>query len=88
MEADKAMEKLRVLHLDLQAAEMNATLGLIWASETSKTTPTASQFLQQGHLNFRKAISCNNTTPYGPMRAIFIQLTTVAMDQDMERWWI
>jgi hypothetical protein len=64
--ADIVLEELRVLHLYLKAAEMNATLGLIWASETSKPIPTAAQFLQQCHIDFSKATS--------PNRAILIDL--------------
>ena len=52
------------------------TLSLALASETSKPTscdilpPTRPHLLQQGHPS-------NNATPCEPMRAIFIQTTTV-----------
>jgi hypothetical protein len=34
-------KELRSLHLDLHAAEMNMTLGVAWASETSKPSSTS-----------------------------------------------
>jgi hypothetical protein len=45
----QAEKELRVLLLDLQAVKATALLGLAWAYETSKPTPTLTYFLQQGH---------------------------------------
>ena len=60
MKAGLVLEELRVLHLDCQAAEMNATLGLTWASETTKAKLTATQFLQQGNVDFSETTTPNN----------------------------
>jgi hypothetical protein len=66
IQADMALEKkLRVLHLDPQGAEINATLGLAWTYMTSKLTPIVIYFLQQGHNYSNKATPSNNATPYG-----------------------
>jgi hypothetical protein len=66
-------EEPRVAHLDQQ--EMNVTLGMAWASETSKPAP-------QWHTSSNKATYSNKVTflngatPYGPMGDILIQTTT------------
>lgn len=63
------LELLRVLHLDWQAAEMNATLGLTWASETTAPKLAAAQFLQQGNVDFSETTTPNN--------AIFTGITSI-----------
>lgn len=53
------------LHLYPKAAEVNATLGLAWASETSKPTPIVTHFLTQSHIYSTKATAINSAISYG-----------------------
>lgn len=62
---------------------MNATLGLASISETSKTTPTVTYFLQKGHSFINKDTSPNSVINYSiniqtheSMGAMLIQITT------------
>lgn len=66
MQAETVLEsELRVLHLDLQAAEATMTLGVAWVQETSKPTATVTHFPQQGQSYSKKATPSNSATPYG-----------------------
>jgi len=64
-------EELRGPHLDSQAAGMNSHIGLAWASETSKATPSDAFPLTRPHL-----------LTMSLLWVIFIQATT--MNQDTE----
>jgi hypothetical protein len=76
MQADMILGKeLRASHLYLQAAEVNATLAIARATETSKPAFIVTYFLQQGHTQSNKATPPNSATPYGPIGAIFVQTT-------------
>ena len=67
--------ELRVIHLNPLAKGREPT----WASEISKSAPTMTHFLQQGHTCSNKVTPPNSATPYSQlfkhtsMRAIFIQ---------------
>ena len=71
--------ELRVIHLNPLAKGREPT----WASEISKSAPTMTHFLQQGHTCSNKVTSPNSATLYGPsiqthesMGAIPIQTTS------------
>ena len=69
--ADMVLEKeLRVTHLDLQATESDCGVSIY---ETSKSTSTVTQFLQQGYTYSNKAIPPNSVIPYEFMGAIILK---------------
>lgn len=62
--------KLRVLYLDLKAAEDTVTGHDLSIYETSRPLP-------HNDVSFYKATAPNGATPYGPMGASYIQTTTL-----------
>ena len=74
MQADLVLDELRVLHLDSKEARMvlqavrrlSFHTGQTLSIETSKTIPTVTHFLQQGHTYSDKTTPPNSATPYGP----------------------
>ena len=48
----------------------SVTLSKVWAKDTSKTSPTVTHFLQQGHTYFNKATPPNSATPFGIMGSV------------------
>jgi uncharacterized protein YccT (UPF0319 family) len=75
--------KLRVLHLDLQAAKGNYVPQWALLEHTSKPTPTVTNSLQQGN-TYSKATLHNSATPYGQackyesMGTVSTQITTIS----------
>jgi hypothetical protein len=63
MSTDKVLEKLRVLHLDLQAARDSVPHR--W-SLTKRELKVHTHLLQQSHTYYNRAISPNGVTPHEP----------------------
>jgi hypothetical protein len=84
MVAHKQTRCWRVLHLDGQEVGLPVTVShrpWAWASGTSEAWPLMTHFLQQGHTHSNKTKPTNSATPYGHCGVIFIQTTTVVVDE-------
>jgi len=68
-------EPIRVLHLGLQAAGRSHYAWLEHLKLKAHPSPVT-DFHQKGHTYSNKATFPDSATPYGPMKAIFIQTTT------------